>query len=424
MSEASSGAQALSGRQAGKLRRRGAGRQGSFFAAILEKTLSGPAAFGKAAKTGKSVKANETREVRLNAVDAKQTERTQRTERADAAAAKTRRERIAESRKSLQPREETAVSSGQKAEKRAEELAVTAAQFLAVSPPEKTGQPVSPEPNALQRTVSLKGNTESVFSAAASQNAFLQGMNLPGSETAAGTKASGEKTRHSNAEKKVSAKDAAGPNKKERREESAKKAEKTDAAAVIRELKPFSAEEAKQDSSRQEIEIRVFMRGTDERFDDTLRTADERSVKESASGLLRRMREDGNSEIVKSARFILKDHNEGEIRLVLKPESLGEVRIRLSMQDNLIGGRILVENENVREVFEQNMPSLASAFEQSGLELGNLNVSVGNSGTPENSEERVWAVTQGRAAADTARASEGFAAAAYYFASHTVNLMA
>jgi len=85
-------------------------------------------------------------------------------------------------------------------------------------------------------------------------------------------------------------------------------------------------------------------------------------------------------EIVKQTGIILRNEHSGEIRLVLKPDNLGSVRIRLSMDDNRIVGRILVENNSVRELFEQNMDSLTRALADQGYETGQFSVAVGGEG--------------------------------------------
>ncbi len=99
---------------------------------------------------------------------------------------------------------------------------------------------------------------------------------------------------------------------------------------------------------------------------------------EASAELARSLRESANAEIVREARIILRTENSGEIRLVLRPEELGNVRIRLQMQDNHIAGRILVENSSIREIFAQNMDDLARAFAEAGIELGSMEVSVGD----------------------------------------------
>jgi flagellar hook-length control protein FliK len=98
---------------------------------------------------------------------------------------------------------------------------------------------------------------------------------------------------------------------------------------------------------------------------------------EEQSNLLKFLKGSANGEIVKQAGIILKNNNSGEIRLVLKPEKLGNVRIKLNLQDNNIVGKIIVENINVKEVFEHNLESLHRAFRQEGFQSSGLEVSVG-----------------------------------------------
>jgi len=82
-------------------------------------------------------------------------------------------------------------------------------------------------------------------------------------------------------------------------------------------------------------------------------------------------------EIVQQSRVILKDGGKGEIKLILKPESLGRVRIRINIQDNSIEGRILVENNTVRELFEGNLEHLRNALRSEGFDTAALEVAVG-----------------------------------------------
>ncbi|MCL1818578.1 MAG: flagellar hook-length control protein FliK, partial [Spirochaetaceae bacterium] len=365
-------------------------RQRSPFAAVLEKTLNADALAKKA-----------------GAKSAGLAGKAQKAELAE------KRSLSAGNKKSVKPWEDVpGFSAEHAAEKRTENLA-----WAAMIPGDEKRSPaaeVFPMRSVFAKTTGIPAQETG-------KDALRPAMEAPG-KTGEG-KPAGEKSRPA-AEKKVSAKqEAEAPRRKENREE-AKKAEKQDSIVLPREVKASSPEDVKQDA-RQEIEIRVITRAGDERFDDTLRTADERSVRESASGLLRRMREDGNSDIVRSARIILKDHNEGEIRLILKPASLGEVRMRLSVQDNLIGGRIFVENESVRSVFEQNMPDLVSAFRENGLQLGELAVSVGNGERREGGEggeSGFYAAEKKVEPEQETRPAAG--AAAYYFVSHRVNVMA
>ena len=48
------------------------------------------------------------------------------------------------------------------------------------------------------------------------------------------------------------------------------------------------------------------------------------------------------------------------------------------MQENNIVGRIIVENNSVRQIFMDNLESLTEALEESGFESASLDVSLGN----------------------------------------------
>lgn len=97
----------------------------------------------------------------------------------------------------------------------------------------------------------------------------------------------------------------------------------------------------------------------------------------AAADLSRSLRDGGNAEILKKAQFLLKESDQGEIRLILKPEKLGEVRIRLNLNEKHIAGRIIVENSSVREAFQENMELLNRAFREHGFQTDGLDVSVG-----------------------------------------------
>lgn len=111
-------------------------------------------------------------------------------------------------------------------------------------------------------------------------------------------------------------------------------------------------------------------------------------MKEATSILKQQLKDFGNSEIVKQSRFILKDNNVGEIRLILKPEALGEVKINLNLNENSLAGQIVVENSSVREVFQENLSSLSAALEKEGFDNTDLNLSLSDKGQREEQQER------------------------------------
>lgn len=68
----------------------------------------------------------------------------------------------------------------------------------------------------------------------------------------------------------------------------------------------------------------------------------------------------------------------GEIRIRLQPESLGEVVIKVSRADGRVSGRILVDNFMVKEVLENRLSFLKDRLHEMGIELTEMQVSLGN----------------------------------------------
>lgn len=99
----------------------------------------------------------------------------------------------------------------------------------------------------------------------------------------------------------------------------------------------------------------------------------------SAQTPLERLREMAGSELVKNADLILRNGG-GEIRLVLKPESLGSIRLRLNLTDNVIDGKIIVDNTAVKHILEASLDSLTRALSAEGFQTASLQVSVGGGG--------------------------------------------
>lgn len=97
-----------------------------------------------------------------------------------------------------------------------------------------------------------------------------------------------------------------------------------------------------------------------------------------AQGLPQRFQERFVPEVVKQTGIILKGRGIGEIRLVLNPENLGSVRIRLVISESSLEGRIVVDNNSVKELVESSLDSLRSALRQEGFQTASLEVSVGH----------------------------------------------
>ncbi|MBN2618881.1 MAG: flagellar hook-length control protein FliK [Spirochaetales bacterium] len=110
-------------------------------------------------------------------------------------------------------------------------------------------------------------------------------------------------------------------------------------------------------------------------------------TKEFSTLLKEQLRDFGNNEIVKQSRFILKDNNIGEIKLILKPESLGQVKINLNLNENSLAGQIVVENNSVKEIFQENMASLTRALEKEGYDSAKLELSLSDKDSSRNRDD-------------------------------------
>jgi hypothetical protein len=105
--------------------------------------------------------------------------------------------------------------------------------------------------------------------------------------------------------------------------------------------------------------------------------------------LARELHQNLNGDIVRHASIVLRDGNEGTIKLSLKPESLGNVKIHLEMTENKIAGRIVVESSEALRAFEREIRSLEQAFRDSGFDGAALEMAVA-SGDGRNGADRQW----------------------------------
>jgi flagellar hook-length control protein FliK len=68
-----------------------------------------------------------------------------------------------------------------------------------------------------------------------------------------------------------------------------------------------------------------------------------------------------------------------EVLMQLKPENLGQVRVMLQVHEGKLEGKFLAENQQVKQTLEGNMDQLKRQFEEQGLQVSKLSVSVGGS---------------------------------------------
>lgn len=93
-----------------------------------------------------------------------------------------------------------------------------------------------------------------------------------------------------------------------------------------------------------------------------------------------------DAQIIDKARIILKDGNSGEIQLKLYPEKLGTVRVSLDVEGTQVLARFILDNSQVREVFEANSAFLQKSLEESGLSVS-LNFSSFSEGSSKGSSQ-------------------------------------
>ena len=151
---------------------------------------------------------------------------------------------------------------------------------------------------------------------------------------------------------------------------------------------------------------------------------------DAAMRLAQTLRDQGAADIVRQAQVILRDNNEGELRLLLRPESLGTVRIRMEMIEDRVALRIFVDNETAGEAFRDSIADLQRSFEESGVSTSSVEVTVedgsqGDSGQHAASDE---AAREQGLQRPRDRYSENEHATADVFSynggMHTVNVMA
>jgi len=134
--------------------------------------------------------------------------------------------------------------------------------------------------------------------------------------------------------------------------------------------------------------IQVQLRGEGAQAPSSAQTGS-RSAESGLRGQLQQQLQDHlNKDIVKRSSIMIRENGSGEIKLDLKPDTLGQVRIRITMENNHIAGKIFVENSSVKEAFDQNMQQLYRAFKEHGFENAALNVSVGDQGREQRERER------------------------------------
>lgn len=77
-----------------------------------------------------------------------------------------------------------------------------------------------------------------------------------------------------------------------------------------------------------------------------------------------------------------------EVRIQLKPDYLGEVSIKLAIERGIVRAEFVAENQAVREIIAASLPQLKINMEQVGIQLGDVNVNLGNGQDSNDSRDR------------------------------------
>ncbi len=107
---------------------------------------------------------------------------------------------------------------------------------------------------------------------------------------------------------------------------------------------------------------------------------DTRNAGQSFASMLSQEIRSSASDLVKTGHIVLRENNQGLIRLTLNPESLGNVRIALELSEGKISGRIHVSSREAYEAFNENLDGLSKAFVESGFESAGFDLSWSGEG--------------------------------------------
>ena len=144
------------------------------------------------------------------------------------------------------------------------------------------------------------------------------------------------------------------------------------------------------DAASREITLELRLPNQGQESPSALNSWEAKASQAFESMLARELHQNFNNDIVRHTSVMLRDGNEGTIRLALKPESLGNVKIHLEMAENKITGHIFVESEEALRAFEREIASLEKAFRDSGFEGADLEMSLAADGR----EQQQWQGTE------------------------------
>ncbi|MCL1833272.1 MAG: flagellar hook-length control protein FliK [Leptospirales bacterium] len=81
-------------------------------------------------------------------------------------------------------------------------------------------------------------------------------------------------------------------------------------------------------------------------------------------------------EIIDKAKITVRDSRNGTFTVRLNPQELGSVNVNLIMKNGIITGKLLVDNEDVKNLLLNNLQELKLQLTEAGIEVGEFNVGV------------------------------------------------
>ncbi|MGS0764262.1 flagellar hook-length control protein FliK [Syntrophomonas curvata] len=93
------------------------------------------------------------------------------------------------------------------------------------------------------------------------------------------------------------------------------------------------------------------------------------------------------AQVVQKAELLF-SHKLSELKIDLKPEFLGRLTIKVMVEEGVVTARFIAENQQVRHLLENNMPTLRQNLEAQGLRVdrAEVNVALNNGGMFDGSE--------------------------------------
>ena len=83
-------------------------------------------------------------------------------------------------------------------------------------------------------------------------------------------------------------------------------------------------------------------------------------------------------EIIDKAKISVRDSRNGSFTVRLNPRELGNVNVNLIMENGVITGKFLVDNDHVKNQLMDNLMYLKHQLEESGISVGEFSVNVNN----------------------------------------------